>query len=159
MIKFVIIGVLAIVAGAAGYFAEAMFRPTPAPEPEQKMMAEKPKEKVDEDLFLMPLGKFTMQMVQNKRTINMLFDLDVFVMGAKNFEAINGAEGKAKLRDATVTAITEMAQTEQELGAPMEDEARKKLLAEKIVRRIYRDFPMVRTARLNSLNSDIIARQ
>lgn len=154
MIKFAIIGVLAVGAGAAGYFAEAMFRPTSAPEPEQKAMAEK---KEDQDLFLMPLGKFTMQIPQNKNTLYMVFDLDVFVMGAKNFEEINGASGKAKLRDATVTAMAELAQTEPSLSEPLEDDQSKHEFAAKLVRKIYVDFPMVRTARLNSFNSDIAA--
>jgi len=98
----------------------------------------------------MPLGKFTMQIIQSRKILHLVFDMDVYVMGASSFHEINGAVGRARLRDATVSAIAELAETDLSLAQPIEEEARKAELAAQIVRKLYVNFPAVRTARLNS---------
>ena len=64
MIKFLILGVAVAGAGAAGYFGEQFFRPTAAPEGEHAAVAKKP-----ELLFELPLGKFTMQIMQSRKVL------------------------------------------------------------------------------------------
>ena len=154
MIKFLIIGVVVAGAGAAGFFGERLMRPTEAPAgPEEAA-----KEAKAEALFKLPLGKFTMQLLQPRSTLHLVFDIDVYVMGAGAFGEINGAVGRAKLRDATVTAIAELAETDLSLAAPMDDAERKKKLAAQIVRKLYVDFPVIRTARINSYKSNLSLR-
>lgn len=137
--------VLAALAGAAGYFGEALLRPSAAPEGEMPVA-----EKKQELLFKMPLGKFTMQITEPQRIIHLVFDIDLYVMGAGAFQDINGAVGRAELRDATVTAIAEIAETKLGLADAVMDEAGKTRLAEEIVRELYPNWPMVRAARINS---------
>lgn len=154
MIKFLVIGVLAAGAGAAGYFGEKVFRPTPAPAPEVTQPAkEKP-----QHLYQLPLGKFTMQILGPTEVLHLVIDIEVFVMGAGPYQKINGAVGKAKLRDATVAAIAELAETDFTLLEPMEDEARKRRLAAQIVRKLYVEYPMVRTARIKSYKANLTLR-
>jgi hypothetical protein len=143
MIKFVIMGVMVVGAGALGYFGERFMRPTAAPE---HALADKKQEL----MFKLPLGNFTMQVIQTKRSLHLMFDIDVYVMGASAFQDINGAIGRARLRDATVTAIAELAETEFGFELPEADDATKTALAEKIVRKRYVDFPDIRTARVNT---------
>jgi len=145
MIKFVIMGVMVVGAGALGYFGERFMRPTAAPAPEHALA-----DKKQELMFKLPLGNFTMQVIQTKRSLHLMFDIDVYVMGAGAFQEISGAIGRARLRDATVTAIAELAETEFGFELPDADEATKTALAEKIVRKLYVDFPEIRTARVNT---------
>lgn len=153
MIKLLIIGVFVAGAGALGYFGERFMRPTEAPVPEGTVAETKP-----EHLFKLPLGKFTMQLLQPRSTLHLVFDIDVYVMGSVAFEAINGSVGRARLRDATVTAIAELAETDLSLAAPMDAEERKKKLAAQIVRKLYVDFPVIRTARINTYKSNLSLR-
>ena len=142
MIKYIIIAVCVIGAGAMGYVGERFMRPTTSPPSDQAASQEL--------MFKMPLGKFTMQIIQSRKILHLVFDMDVYVMGASSFHEINGAVGRARLRDATVSAIAELAETDLSLAQPIEEEARKAELAAQIVRKLYVNFPAVRTARLNS---------
>lgn len=154
MLKVMVMAVLVIGAGALGYVGERFMRPKPAPPPENIAM-DKPKKL----LFKLPLGKFTMQIIQTRSTLHLAFDLDVYVMGAGAFQGINGAVGRAKLRDATVTAIAELAETDQDLAESDDDAARMEELAERLVRKLYVDFPEIRTARINKLKANVSLRE
>lgn len=149
MIKIVIMLVCVAGAGALGFFGERFMRPTAAPGPSEMMAQKKP-----ELLFKLPLGKFTMQSRQRVRTLHLIFDVDVYVMGAAAFQNINGAVGRARLRDATVTAIAEIIETDQSLADEVSEDDRKRAIAEQIVRRLYVDFPTIRTARLNNYRAN-----
>lgn len=154
MLKVVIMGVIVVAAGALGYVGEQFMRPTAAPPP-----ADDVPDKTKKLLFKLPLGKFTMQVVQTRSTLHLVFDFDVFIMGAAAFQEINGAVGRAKLRDATVAAIAELAETDLTLAEPMEDSERMEQLAAKIVRKLYEDFPVVRTARVNTYHANVTLRE
>lgn len=136
----------------AGYFAEPyVFRP-----PEALMTpvetVEQPK---SEMLFKMPLGKFTVQVPRNKQTLHMRFDIDVYLQGAANFERMNGAMGRAQLRDATVREIAEMAHTAVWMNDDNIKDLDRRFLAEQIVRRLHRSFPMLKTARVNEFAANV----
>ena len=88
--------------------------------------------------------------------VQLVFDIVVYIMGATAFENINGGLGRARLRDATVTAMAEMAEREVGLAQTVLDEEGKTKLAEKVVRKLYVRFPEVRTARVNSFVTKII---
>jgi hypothetical protein len=145
MIKIMIIGALVLGMGAAGYFGEKFFRPSQAP------VSEAAAAHKNELLFKMPLGNFTMQVTQPGEIINLTIDLDVYVMGAAAFGEINGANGRALLRDATVAAIAELATTNLGISITAEEDAMKLDLSERIVRKLYVNFPSVRTARINAI--------
>ena len=154
MLKVIVMAVLVVGAGALGYLGERFMRPQQAPPPENPSV-EKPKKL----LFKMPLGKFTMQILQSDSTLHLAFDLDVYVMGANAFQSINGAVGRTKLRDATVTAIAELAETDQDLADAQDDDERKQQLTERLVRKLYVDFPEIRTARINKLSANVSLRE
>lgn len=154
MLKVIVMAVLVLGAGALGYLGERFMRPTAAPPPEHA-----PMEKTKKLLFKLPLGKFTMQIIQTKSTMHLAFDLDVYVMGEGAFQGINGAVGRAKLRDATVTAIAELAETDHDLAETEDDAGRMEQLAEKLVRKLYVDFPEIRTARINKLTANVSLRE
>ena len=154
MTKLLIMAVCVAGAGALGYFGERLLRPAAAPATLNPFATEK-----SELLFKLPLGKFTMQIAQKTRKVHIAFEIDVYIMGSSAFQNINGAVGQAKLRDGMVTAIAELAETDPELLEGDNKEANKKALAEKIVRKLYVDFPMVRAARLNRFDVDTTLRE
>tara|TARA_R110000796_G_scaffold62218_5_gene143575 strand:+ start:9590 stop:10051 length:462 start_codon:yes stop_codon:yes gene_type:complete len=153
MMKYLILIICIIGAGALGYFGEGYLRPVKA--------AKSGSNATDKQnlLFNMPLGKFTMQIIQSRKVLHLVFDMDVYIMGAPAFQSLNGAEGRARLRDATVTAIAELAETDPSLAQPHDEETRQAELASQIVRKLYVSFPAVRTARLNSFHANVTARE
>ncbi|NRB03706.1 MAG: flagellar biosynthesis protein FlgH [Rhodobacteraceae bacterium] len=159
MIKFIIIGAAAALFGAAGYFGGMFLAPEPAPPPAPDKMAMEAKPEPKALLFKMPLGKVTVQIIKPKRIMHMVADIDLFVMGVAEFEAINGAMGRARLRDAVVTSVAELAETEIWMLKEDSSEKTRRMLSEYLVRRIYEDFPSIRTARVNSLDYTPSARQ
>ena len=144
MMKILLLVVVVLGAGAAGYFGERFMRPVAA-EPAM----DKPEDTADL-LYKMPLGRFTVKLPKGDEVVQLVFDIDVYIMGAVAFGNINGALGRARLRDATVTAMAEMAEREVGLAEQVLDDAGKAILAEKVVRKLYVNFPEVRTARVNS---------
>lgn len=154
MLKIAALIVLVFGAGALGYFGEGFIRPKSAPSPENSAFtAEK------QLLFKLPLGKFTMQIMQSDRTLHIAFDMDVYVMGAQAFQKINGAVGRARLRDAIVTALAELAETDPDIGKPIDDDIRMEQLAAKLVRKLFVDFPEIRTGRINNFSANVSLRQ
>ncbi|MGV6810884.1 MAG: flagellar biosynthesis protein FlgH [Brevirhabdus sp.] len=152
MKKIVLLLPILAVMGAAGFFAEPyLFRP-PEILTEQ---AAAPEAETKEVLFKMPLGKFTMQVVGNRRTLHLLFDIDVYLAGAANFERLNGAMGRAQLRDVTVREVAELAETALWVNDENIANLDPRLLAEEIVRRLYRTFPSVRTAKVNQFAANV----
>ena len=150
MIKILIMVVMVAGAGALGYFGERFLRMTEAPMPEHPIG-----DKRGQLLYKMPLGGFTMQIPIDKRTLHLVFDIDVYVMGASAFQDINGAVGRARLRDATVVAIADLAETDISFREAFTDDVSKVALSEKIVRKLYVNFPTVRTARINTFIANV----
>lgn len=144
MVKILILLVVVLGAGAAGFFGEKLLRPVEAADPMDRLKDE------TDLLFKMPLGRFTVKMPKGAEVVHLVFDIDVYIMGAAAFENINGGLGRARLRDATVTAMAEMVEREVGLAEAVLDTEGKTKLAEKVVRKLYIRFPEVRTARVNS---------
>jgi len=153
--KLLVLLLIPAVMAVAGYFAEPfLFRPDPATEaPAEEAQKERPPV-----LFKMPLGKFTVQVPKNTQTLHMRFDIDVYLEGAANFERLNGAMGRATLRDAMVSEIAEMAQTALWVNDDDIANLDRRFLAEQIVRRLYRSFPMLKTAQVNEFSANFSAR-
>ncbi len=141
---------------AAGYFLEPyIFQSAPDSEAVADMEPKKPKVM----LFKMPLGKFTLQVVKDKRNLHMNFNIDVYIAGSAEFERMNGAMGRVKLRDATVAAIAEIAETALWVDREDIQNIDRRVLVEDIVRRLYRSFPMVQTARINEFAATVSVRE
>ncbi|WP_372884245.1 flagellar biosynthesis protein FlgH [Shimia sp.] len=154
MLKKVLVLVLAAaVFAAAGYFAEPfLFRP---PEPEVTAEDGQAPAPPPQTLFKMPLGKFVLQMSHKKRRMHLLFDVDIYIAGAANFEKMNGAMGRAQLRDTTIREISEMAEAALWIDIDDIENLDRRFLAEQLVRQLYLTYPMVRTARINQFTATI----
>jgi hypothetical protein len=151
MIKIAILGALVAASAAVGYFVEPVLRGEKAPSSAQ--MEEKPAL-----LFKLPLGKFTTQILMRENVLHVVFDMDVYVVGAEAFERTNGALGVARLRDATVRALSELIETNYTFADMLEAPEGKAALAEMLVRKLYRSFPEIRTARINTLQTSVTDR-
>ncbi|WP_281990594.1 flagellar biosynthesis protein FlgH [Sulfitobacter geojensis] len=152
MLKILIMLAMVAGAGALGYFGERFVRVTQAP-----ASTGAKKDASSALLYKMPLGGFTVQLPRGVQTLNLKFDLDVYVMGATAFQEINGAVGRARLRDATVVAIADLAGSDITFHDVITAEGNKVTLAEMLVRKLYVNFPTVRAARINTLISNLSA--
>ncbi|MDC0739457.1 flagellar biosynthesis protein FlgH [Cognatishimia sp. SS12] len=151
MKKLLLILLGPILLGPAGYFAGQMLAPEPpAPEP-AAVKAHVTKEEI---LYKMPIGKFTVQVLQPHSILHLLMDIDVYIAGASNFERLNGASGRTRLRDATVSIISDMAESSLWLEPGEEVNIDQALLAEDIVRKLHLRFQSVRTGRINEFHAE-----
>lgn len=144
-----VIAVAVILAGAAGYFmGGSLFREAP-PSPDVEMADMPEVEAPPPPLYKMPLGGFTMRTTRKERVVHLVVDLDVFMLGATEFGKMNGAVGRAQLRDATVIALAGLAESSRWSDPDSFALYSQRLLEEEIVRKLHEDFPMVVTARFN----------
>lgn len=156
MKKLIIILLGPLLMGPAGYFLGKMMAPEPV---EAATMADEEKDAgivaatPEEILYKMPLGKFTVQVLQPRSVLHILLDLDVYIAGSANFERLNGLEGRNRLRDATVSVISDMAETTLWLDKGEEKNIDQEQLAEDIVRKLHLKFRSLRTAQINEFNT------
>ena len=156
MKKILIIALGPIILGPAGYFLGKMLAPEPA------VVQDEPVAVVatpDEILYKMPLGKFTIQVLQPKKILHILIDMDVYIAGVTDFERLNGAQGRNRLRDATISIISDMAETTLWLAEGEEDNIDHTKMAEDIVRKLHRTFPSLRTGRINEFTTTRTSRK
>ncbi|MEE2945368.1 MAG: flagellar biosynthesis protein FlgH [Pseudomonadota bacterium] len=155
MKKLILILLGPLIAGPGGYMLGKMMAPDPAEaaasatEDSAGMVAATP----EEILYKMPLGKFTVQVLQPRSALHILLDLDVYIAGANNFERLNGLEGRNRLRDATVSIISDMAETTLWLEKGEEEHIDQEQLAADIVRKLHLQFRSLRTAKINEFNT------
>lgn len=147
MKKLLLVALVPLVMGAAGFGAGWFLMPRPAPVSATAGADNAPKEV----LFKMPLGKFTIQVLQPGRILHIVIDMDVYIAGAADFERLNGANGRARLRDATIAAASDLAETTLWTDKGTEDALDKNVLAEQIVRKLHSSFNTVRSGRINEL--------
>lgn len=155
MKKLIIILLGPLLLGPAGYFLGKMLTPAPVEVAESKtddgsgIVAATS----NEILYKMPLGKFTVQVLQPRSALHILLDLDVYIAGSANFERLNGLEGRNRMRDATVGIISDMAETSLWLEKGEEEQIDQAQLAEDIVRKLHLKFRSLRTAKINELTT------
>lgn len=144
--------------GPLGYFLGGMLAPDP-PQDAVQAEAENTEDAGEvvatpqEILYKMPLGKFTVQVMQPKDIVHIVIDLDVYLAGAGEFERLNGAEGRSRMRDAAIGILSDMAETTLWLDEGEENNLDDRALVEEIVRNMHRDFAAIRTARINQLSA------
>lgn len=153
MKKLIIILLGPLLLGPAGFFLGKMLIPEPVAEAEAENGAGVVAATPEEILYKMPLGKFTVQVLQPRSSLHILLDLDVYIAGAANFERLNGLEGRNRMRDATVGIISDMAETTLWLEKGEEENIDQAKLAEDIVRKLHLKFRSLRTAQINEFNT------
>lgn len=117
--------------------------------PEQAQSSEDDKAPKKAILYKMPLGKFTFQALQPTRILHIVTDVDVFIADVTAFERLNGTGGRARLRDATIQAASEMAENMLWVGKGEEHTLDTAAMAGRIVLELHGDFPAVRSAQIN----------
>lgn len=110
-------------------------------------------------LFNMPLGTFTLRVTKGHQILHLLLDVDVYVQGAAEFEAMGGAMGRAQLRDGLIAAIADIAETAVWSEETFVQTYDLRLLAEQIVHKLHANFPMIVTARINTFAASISVRE
>ena len=162
MKKLLIILLGPLILGPTGYFLGQMLAPDPPPPPAE--MAAKGMEMKKEEagkvaaapkeiLYKMPLGKFTVQVMQPENVLHIVIDMDVYLAGASEFERLNGAEGRARLRDGAIGVLSDMAETTLWVNKGEEQNLDRLKMIEEIVRKMHQDFNAIRTARINEFNT------
>lgn len=164
MKKLLIILLGPLLLGPAGYFLGKMLMPEPAP-PVEMAAGEANESKpgtahvtTEEILYKMPLGKFTVQVMQPDNVLHLVFSLDVYMAGAAEFERLNGSEGRAMLRDAAIAVMSDMAETTLWVDKGEEHHLDKLAITEEIVRKMHRKYSAVRSARMKELNTARVPR-
>ena len=148
MKRLLLIVLLPLIFGGAGYFASKYFLFQPVQSLQPVAVATAPQER----LFKMPLGKVTIQVIQPKRILHILINLDVYLAGATAFERLNGAEGRARLRDATIGVVSDLAETTLWFSAGEEEHLSKEDLAKHIALKVNRQVNAVRHVEINEFS-------
>lgn len=145
MKKLLLIGLIAALMGAAG-FAAGRYLLQPDPDASSEAAQAKGKSV----LFKMPLGKFTFQVLQPDRILHIVVDMDVYIDNVAAFERLGGAGGKARLRDSTISAVSDLSETLLWVGKGEEGNLDKQAMAEQIVLKLHAAFPSVQSAQINT---------
>ncbi|RMH41775.1 MAG: hypothetical protein D6688_11110 [Alphaproteobacteria bacterium] len=101
-----------------------------------------------ERLYKLPLGRFTFQTYAPNKERHYVAEMDVLIAGAADFERINGADGKNRLRDAVIAVTADLAESpnwEDLASSPEHDD-----LEAEITSRLSARFPMVRKTKVLS---------
>ncbi len=139
--------------GPAGYFLGKMMAPPPAVEPAEEQAPAEAVATPKEILYKMPLGKITIQVMQPKDVLHIVVDFDVFIAGAAEFERLNGANGRSRLRDATISIVSDMAESTLWVEKGEEENLDRTEMSAEIVRKLHREFASIRTAQINEMYS------
>ncbi|GHG85508.1 hypothetical protein GCM10010961_12620 [Pseudodonghicola xiamenensis] len=110
-------------------------------------------------LYKMPLGKFTIQVLQPDRILYVQIDMDALIAGAANFERLGDAKGRAQLRDATIRSASDLAETMLWVSPGAEDTLDQQALADQIARKVHNSFPSVRSAQINNFTTHTTPRR
>lgn len=141
MKSLIILGVLATLMGGTGFMAGRYFAPEQDPVPAFATQKE--------TLYKLPLGKFTTQVVKPTRFLNIAFKLDVFIAGASNFEKMNGGLSRTRMREDVIGHLATMVETTLWVEETDQVEIDQDELAMAVARKLYQEYPMVRSARIS----------
>ncbi|MDK3016728.1 flagellar biosynthesis protein FlgH [Pseudodonghicola flavimaris] len=108
--------------------------------------------------YVMPLGRFTIQVLQPERILHVVIDMDVFIADAASFERLGDAQGRARLRDATIAATSDLAETLLWTAPGQAVQIDQQALADQIVLKLNSSLPAVRSARINELQTQTVPR-
>ncbi|WP_417672508.1 hypothetical protein [Pseudodonghicola sp.] len=146
MRKLLLILLAPLLMGGVGFAAGRLLFPREA-SASQKASAATQREAM---LYKMPLGRFTIQVLQPDRILYVQIEMDVLIAGATNFERLGDAEGRARLRDATISAASDLAETMLWVTPGQEDGLDQQALADQIALKVHNSYPSVRSAQIDS---------
>lgn len=145
MKKLLVILLLALVMGVIGFALGRYYSP---PEDTAPPTGTEPAEG-KEVLYKMPLGSLTFQVLQPTRILHIVIDLDVFFSEAAAYEQLGNKGGRARLRDSTITTVSDMAEAMLWVRKGEEDKIDKVALAQQIVLKLHNSYPAVKSAQIN----------
>ncbi len=146
MKKLLVILLVALVMGGTGYALGRYFYP-----PENAEHSTDPEAaEGNAILYKMPLGSLTFQVLQPTRILHIVIDLDVFISEAAVYEKMGNRGGRARLRDTTITAVSDMAESMLWVRKGEEHKIDKVALAQQIVLKLHNSFPAVKSAQINT---------
>jgi len=153
--KLIAIPLVALVMGGAGFALGLYFFPpeTAAPATDPEGVEGKAV------LYKLPLGSLTFQVLQPTRILHIVIDLDVFVSEAAVYEQLGNTGGRARLRDTTISAVSDMAETMLWVKKGEERMIDKVALAQQIVQKLHNSYPAVKSAQINTFMVSNKARQ
>ena len=150
MKRLLILGTLVVLMVGVGFAAGRYF--APAPDPAFSYTSK------NETLYKLPLGKFTTQVVKPNRIFYIAFKLDVFIAGASHFEKMNGGLSRSRMREDVIAHLATMVETTLWLQETDQVEIDQDDLGMDIARKLYQEYPMVRSARVNELATSRVDR-
>lgn len=140
MKKCVLLLVLLLAMAGVGFAAGKYLAPpkdAPTQSSEQK-----------ETFYKLPLGRFTVQVMKPKRALNIRFNMDVFIVGAANFEKMNDGLSRNQMREEVIRHLSNMVETTLWVQETEQQDIDQLQLASTIVQKLKRNYPMVRKAEI-----------
>lgn len=145
MMKILLFITLVGVMGTAGFFAGRHFTTVE----DAPVLAAVTSE--NEPLYKLPLGRFFAQIVKPKHFLNIRFNLDVYIVGAANFERMNGGLSRNQMREEVLRHLSNMVETTMWVEESKKAEINETEFGLAIARKLYHTYPMVRTAQVSEL--------
>ena len=146
MKKLLVILLVSLVMGGTGYALGRHFFP-----PEKVTHSTEPEtSEANGLLYKMPLGNLTFQVLQPTRILHIVIDLDVFISEAAAYEELGNRGGRARLRDTTITAASDLAESMLWVRKGEEEKIDKVALAQQIVQKLHNSYPAVKSAQINT---------
>lgn len=154
MKKIALLVLLVLAMGAAGFAAGTYIVP-----PKDQMAGHAGGDRSSKEVFYkLPLGRLTVQVIKPAEFWNIRFKMDVYIIGASNFERMSDGLSRTKMREEVMQHMLNMAETKLWANDfntfPLEPEE----LARKIARNLYHRYPMVRTARITDFVTSQVER-
>ena len=149
MKKLLLAFLLVLVMGSGGFAVGWYFLSRPPAEAAMEGRQARTEKTV---VYKMPLGEFTFQVLQPDRILHIVVDMDVFISEVAAYEELGSKGGRARLRDTTITAVSDMAETILWVGEGEETDLDKETLAQQIVLQLHKSFPPVKSARINQFH-------
>jgi len=153
--KLIVILLVALVMGGAGYVLGRYLFPPELPAPAVDPEGTEGKAV----LYKLPLGSLTFQVLQPTRILHIVIDLDVFVSEAAVYEQLGNTGGRARLRDTTISAVSDLSETMLWVKKGEERMIDKRALAQQIVQKLHNSYPAVKSAQINQFLVSNKARQ
>ena len=145
MKRFIIFASLICLMGGVGFVAGQFFKP------DQENATDLGKQR--ELLFKLPLGQFTMQIVKPSLFLNVVFDMDVYIAGAGNFEEMNGGLSRNEMRDEVIRLLSNMVETSLWVDEENVKDVTPEQLESRIIQKLTHSYPMVRSIEISDLVS------
>lgn len=110
-------------------------------------------------LFKLPLGRFTVQLLKPSKITNIRFNMDVFIVGAANFERMNGGLERNQMREDIIRLYSNLVETrlwiEDESATSIDGQR----LADLLLKRLIIHYPMIRSVSITDVAANLVDRK